>query len=187
MRQILLSLLLAGCASTPKPLEPVTPVAPVVDSRPPVKRPPNVAPEVLEEAEHVLMFMVFSLDMGLADAMKMCGELGSELSPLEGKDQWFNCGGVDGYTVAVNADGKIMYVAIEGIDGWTVPALRSILGPEDEVSHGEELVECHWVKQPADGVGPDLDISLNLPKDGRRPFVGMKYRVKPPKSGTLNL
>jgi hypothetical protein len=132
---------------------------------------------MLRETEEWLVILIAHLDMNLEEAMAFCNKVFDEqLTPLKDRDHWFECGGPEGYTVVINDDGDIFYVADANHEGWTLPILRELLGREDSVSDNATLVEHHWVKSPADG-GPDLGISFNVPKDlkNSRPFVSLKY------------
>lgn len=180
----LVLLLLIGCAgtsiATTQTADPimtpivVAPQAPrLMEPLHPKQQPIPANPQMVEAAEHWLTLMIGQLDIDLSDAMGLCAFLGEELKQTEG--QFFSCGGADGYTLAVNQEGKVIFVADANHPSWRLDVLRDLLGP-DEPNNTSEMVEHRWLKTPRDGVGPSLIISYIEPKDPEnRPFVSVQF------------
>lgn len=160
----------------------------------PMHRPEPVTKEAVRQAQQWLLFMTTNLGKGLEEAQSICAFMGSQ---LELQDEggpnmhWMNCGGADGYSMAVNDGGEVQFVVDANHPSWRLDILTKLLG-EPELDKDQDLSQYRWVRPANDAAGPDLVISYCVSADpDKRPFVSVQFAAdpaKPSKSGaTLNL
>jgi hypothetical protein len=165
--------------------------------------PREVTKEDLAQAQQWITFLSKHLGKGLDVAFKICSAVDPSVSlELMGSDEagrhWFTCGGADGYTLAVDDDGIVQYVADSNHPAFRLEVLIKLFGAPENTEKSEELTEHWWgVQAINDKSAPVLIVTFTIPTDkSNRPFVSVeraKQKSEQPSTpkvesgGTLNL
>lgn len=170
-------------APAPKLMDPISKAEPKADP---------VTEDDVTHAQHWLLFMITNLDENLEGAQEICAYFHQQLAMQDGGGtniHWFNCGGADGYSLAVNDDGKVVYVVDSNHPSFRLDVLSKLFG-EPELEKSPDLTEYRWTRPARESAGPDLVVTYCVPSDPEnRPFVGIQFGAKKTlkSDGTTNL
>jgi hypothetical protein len=173
-----------GCGSSQ--VKPAAPMPPVEHQKPAQILPPKeekskileseIPKERLQNALYWLAVLSANLGVKLEKAMEICAvmELQMQHRNSEGGHNWFQCGGNEGYTIAVNDEGTTVYVADSNFPDFSLEVLTKLFGPAVR-QHEENITMYVWhVSTKADSVGILVDFVVPDDLTVHPPFLALE-------------